>query len=222
MKKYAYWLVAAVLAVAMVAPALADEDEKGDGQKDRKRTRRKVGDGVRQRLAARRGGEGQGDRMFAGLNLTDEQRAKIREIMEEARKKIHDTVLTDEQKKKVEELREKMAEGRGRMDLGLTEEQKKAMQEARNTLREAMKNAKIPEDRKAAAEAHRDAMQKILTEEQMDKIKSMRGAGVRGPEGRRPRGRGDDEEEGAPRGRRGRGEGKGRRPRGGADEEDEL
>ena len=78
-------------------------------------------------------------RQLAGLDLTEEQEKKIREIMQEARKKaaeadkdkrreimqaamkkIHDEVLTDEQRKKAEQRREELRKnrrqrGRGRM-----------------------------------------------------------------------------------------------------------
>jgi len=61
-------------------------------------------------------GEGQGSAgrgMFRSLDLTEEQREAIREIMEEAREKILNEVLTAEQREKLEELRERAPRRQG-------------------------------------------------------------------------------------------------------------
>ncbi len=73
----------------------------------------------------RRWGEGHGsaDRgMFRSLDLTDEQREAIREIMEAAREKISNEVLTAEQRKKLQELREKGSRWQGRQCEGKSSE----------------------------------------------------------------------------------------------------
>jgi len=49
-------------------------------------------------------------RPFMGLELTKEQRAKVREIMKDAMKKIETDVLTDDQRTKLTERRAKMTE----------------------------------------------------------------------------------------------------------------
>ncbi|MCE5279754.1 MAG: Spy/CpxP family protein refolding chaperone [Planctomycetaceae bacterium] len=72
---------------------------------------------------AQRGGQERGDqRGPAGMmpmgpmgvaNLTPEQRQKIRAIMEEAQKKIHDEVLTDEQRAAIEKMKNRLGAREG-------------------------------------------------------------------------------------------------------------
>ncbi|MCE5327133.1 MAG: Spy/CpxP family protein refolding chaperone [Planctomycetaceae bacterium] len=74
--------------------------------------------------SGRRGDERQGGQRGPGgmapmggpmgvANLTPEQRQKIRAIMEEAQKKIHDEVLTDEQRKSIDEMKARFVGGQG-------------------------------------------------------------------------------------------------------------
>lgn len=57
---------------------------------------------IRKEHQAGAAGAGKG---LKALNLTDDQKAKIKAIMQEARQKIHDQVLTDEQRKIVDQRR---------------------------------------------------------------------------------------------------------------------
>jgi Spy/CpxP family protein refolding chaperone len=51
-----------------------------------------------------------------GLKLTEEQKAKIKKIMEDAKKKIMEEVLTDDQRKQLADGKKRMVEGKKKME----------------------------------------------------------------------------------------------------------
>lgn len=74
---------------------------------------------LRRERLEQRGGRGRGSRPepFAELNLTDDQRQQIREIMENARTQSQ-AVLTEEQRQQLETLRQNWGDRRGTGPMG--------------------------------------------------------------------------------------------------------
>lgn len=128
------------------------------------------------------------------LNLTPEQREKVAAL----RKQFHEQfllILTPDQRKQLEDRRSQHAMGadqgkrhghgmRGQMaeHLNLTDDQKAKLKAARNDLRAEMKFARannMAGDQKAAVQAAREkfrtAMEQILTPEQQEQMKTLRG-----------------------------------------------
>lgn len=133
---------------------------------------------------------------FAKLNLTDDQKAKIKEIMQQARKdaqaatdpaekrkihqaaleKVRDTVLTEEQRK---QAKEQFAERHPRLaamgKLDLTDDQKAKIKEI---MEQARKDAQAATDREAKQKIMQDARKKIhdtvLTDDQRKKLEELR------------------------------------------------
>lgn len=151
------------------------------------------------------------------LGLTDEQKAKVREIfkankgdMKAAVEKVKAEVLTEEQAAKFEEMAKRHARHHRRRRagraLGLTDEQRKAMREIMRQTRKDVQAAEGAEAKKAVIEAaHKKILSDVLTsDEQREKFKEMT---ARMRERRRQR-RSDGE------GARGRGSSKGRGRRG--------
>ena len=149
------------------------------------------------------GGKDRGERrqmrgpgeMFAGLNLTDEQKAQVKEIldaahekakaadtpeakrdiMKAAHEKIRNTVLTEEQRKKMDEKRADQAGGgKGPFGAGLMER----LEKLNLTADQKEKVRAILED------AHKKIINEVLTPEQRDQLTENRqhaGQGRRGP-----------------------------------------
>jgi Spy/CpxP family protein refolding chaperone len=140
----------------------------------------------------------QGGGPFAGLNLTDDQRAKIKAIREQEKKDLaaapdkaakmkvrkdarekFKAVLTDEQRKQLAEKfavarRHKMM-GKIADKLGLTDEQKAQI---KTIMQQARKDAQAAPDKAAKVKVMQAAREKIrttvLTEEQRKKAEEMR------------------------------------------------
>ena len=121
--------------------------------------------------------------MFKGLNLTDDQKAKVEEIkkeyapkVKEARQKM-ESILTDEQKKaRAEAAKAARAAGKNR------DEVRKAAQDAAKVTDE--QKAKMAEARKEAGALRKEIREKltaILTPEQKEQLKQLhqRGRGRR-------------------------------------------
>jgi Spy/CpxP family protein refolding chaperone len=126
------------------------------------------------------------------LNLTPEQREKV----EALRKQFHEQflqILTPDQRKQLEDRKGQramggehgMRRGHGMMAerLNLTDDQKAKLQAARGDLRAELKFARannMEGDQKAAVQAAREkfrtAMEQILTPEQREQMKTLRGA----------------------------------------------
>ena len=164
-------------------------------------------------LRARRGPQRRPGASLLGalrrLDLTEEQRGKVKKIMAEAKAKakeaesaedkqkimsaatenIRKDVLTEAQRKKLAELRDKPARGgaRGGMfkGLDLTEEQQKKIDAIRAAGRKKVQEADGREAKRAAQRAMREQVNAVLTEQQREKLKKRVRAGQRGREGRR-------------------------------------
>src|SRR5687767_780677 len=125
------------------------------------------------------------------LNLTDEQKAKIKAIREKSHADIQ-SVLTAEQKTQIQKMKAerkagmegKMKDRSGKMaaELGLTADQKTKMQNMRQEMGAQMKaireNKSMDEAAKKAAaqklkEEHKEKMKTVLTAEQIEKMKMM-------------------------------------------------
>ena len=156
---------------------------------------------------------------FGELNLTDEQKAEIkklheearekmesaktreekREIMENLRKKINNDVLTDEQRAKAKKHFRKMQKGRRDMFLkgiGATDEQKTKIEAIMKKAREEAKDKDPKECRKIMEAAREEIRKNVLTDEQRKKAREMRKQHRRGKDGpgsRRRRRRDDDD-----------------------------
>ncbi len=172
-----------------------------------------IGGGPR---GTRRGGPPM--RLLRALELTDEQKTKVRETMEAAReaarkaepgerrgafeaawKSVVDNVLTDAQRAKLEELKKNAPKRRGPDGgphaLDLTEDQKAQIREIMQDARAKMKDADGREARREIFMAARKQIaDEVLTPEQREKARKFRE--------RRGERRGQD---GPRRGRRGRG-----------------
>ena len=141
-------------------------------------------------------------RALGQVKLTDEQKAKIKKIVDEtqasagkvksakeknelwqkALKTIKSDVLTKEQVKKFEEAMLRMGRRYGRMrlgaDLNLTDDQKAKAKKIRETYRDKIKNAK-PEERWELIKKMRGELESILTDEQKAKAKKHRERNMR-------------------------------------------
>lgn len=174
---------------------------------DGPRTRPARGEGDRPRMREGMGGP------FAGLDLTEEQREKIKDIQAQGRKQAQEAktpedrakvrqetmakvreVLTDEQKEKLDEAMIPMLNRRGPFaQLNLTDEQRAKIREIMTQAQQDASEAKSPEERhKIMAEAM-EKSRDVLTDEQKEKLEEMRKG--RGSESRparpdRPEGRG--------------------------------
>jgi len=167
-----HWIatVAVVFATVLAAGwALAQDDDKRPERGDRDRVRR----GRQARDRMRRPDP------LRGLDLTEDQKKKIADLRKAAAEKIKAineklrkdvaAEFTDEQKKKLEELRKR----RGPPDLGLTDEQKAQGAEIRKAAMAKMKDAE-PEGRRAIWQEMRKDLDKLLTEEQRQKLAESR------------------------------------------------
>jgi periplasmic protein CpxP/Spy len=146
--------------------------------------------------AGRHAGQGP----FAKLNLTDDQKARIKEVLQQARKdaqaatdraekrkiveaareKIRTTVLTEDQRK---QLGERFAANHPRLaamgklakELNLTDDQKAKSKEI---LQQARKDAQAATDKEAKQKIMQDARKKIhdtvLTDDQRKKLEELR------------------------------------------------
>ncbi|MCM8759923.1 MAG: hypothetical protein NC906_09170 [Candidatus Omnitrophica bacterium] len=89
----------------------------------------------------RRGPGEMGLGLYERLNLTEEQKAKIREIQKSRREQLsalqQDTTLSQEQKR--EKMRQIMESTQKQMDEVLTPEQRQQMEKLREEMRERMK-----------------------------------------------------------------------------------
>lgn len=131
---------------------------------------------------------------FAKLSLTDDQKAKAKEIMQQARKdaqvatdkaekrkimqaareKIRDTVLTDAQREQLLEMRHPLLSKMGEK-IGITDQQK---QQIKDIWKQAAKDIQGATDKAAKQKIVRDAMKKIhdtvLTDDQRKKMEELR------------------------------------------------
>jgi len=144
---------------------------------------------------------------FKSLNLTEDQQAKAKEILEQAgkearaimeaaRKKITEEVLTDQQRKQLEQLKkesqakwEEAFLGRFKK-LGLTAEQQKKLDQIMAEARTKAEKAQGPEaKRQVLREVVEEIREKVLTESQREQFKKGPGPWgtarpVAGPRGR--------------------------------------
>ncbi|NLW86874.1 MAG: hypothetical protein GXY38_08370 [Planctomycetes bacterium] len=155
---------------------------------DEPKTRPARGEGDRPRMREGMGGP------FAGLDLTEEQREKIKDIQEEGRKqakeaktpedrakirqetmaKVRD-VLTDEQKEKLDEAMIPMLNRRGPFaQLNLTDEQRAKIREIMSQAQEDASEAKTPEERRKIMADAMEKTRNVLTDEQKEKLAQMR------------------------------------------------
>ena len=157
----------------------------------------------RDKMGDRRGGPG-----GSALDLTDEQKAKLKEINEafkaamakagddrEAKMAAMKKRRADTEAALGAELMKKLRERRGgaRRDpfagLKLTEKQQGELKTIKETFMKAFRAAKTREEKGAAVKARKEAIEKVLTKEQLAQFrKNMQGGAQRGPGGRRPGG----------------------------------
>jgi len=150
--------------------------------------------------------------MLGMLDLTEEQKETITNIVEESRAKLHadiEAVLTDEQIEKLEQLREnaRAVPGRGFPGIGprgpfagpdglppvfdaldLTEEQEALIVEIRENARADAETAETREARRDIMQAAHDEILSVLTEEQIEELEQLCPRvpwGRSGPGGRR-------------------------------------
>ena len=122
--------------------------------------------------------------MLGKLDLTDEQKEVVAQLVEDSRKKLHEdieAVLTDEQLEKLQQLRDHEVK-RPFEALDLTEEQKAAVEEIREKAKTDAEAAETREARQEIRQAAREEILSVLTEEQIAKLEQLREE--------RPRGRG--------------------------------
>lgn len=115
-------------------------------------------------------------RMLGKLDLTDEQKELIQEIVEESRKKLKadiEAVLTDEQLEKLEQLRDDQAK-RPFDALDLTEEQQAAIAEIREKAKADVEAAETREAKQEIMQAAHEEVLSVLTEEQKEKLEQLR------------------------------------------------
>ncbi len=147
----------------------------------------------------RAAGEGPGrgadmlSRILVGeLALTDEQKAKIKAIVENERadgevqrpmgdrhfrlaKQIAEEVLTDDQREFLDAYKAAMIDGAALRHLDLSEEQRKVLRELHQATREAMDNASTAEEMLTVLENARTTVNdEILTAEQVEQLKTSR------------------------------------------------
>jgi len=182
-----HWIVTVAVLFAMALAtgwAFAEDDECPERRKGRDRAKHGRREGGPP--PGRPGGPvGPGGRFrrpdpLRGLDLTEEQKQKIAELRKAAMDKIKAineqlrkdvaAELTDEQNKKLKELRKR----RGPPDLGLTDEQKAEGAKIRKAAMAKMKDAETREERRAIMEQMRKNLDKLLTEEQREKLAKIR------------------------------------------------
>lgn len=141
-------------------------------------------------MRSQRGGrEGRGPGWGKDLNLTDAQKAQMKELRnlsaEERQAKLQQ-ILTPEQLAKVQEHQEQFKERMGErqqrfaQELGLTDAQQQQMKAAFQEMRQSGQGKSREERRQMM----RDKMQSILTPEQFQKLEQMR----KDHDGKRPQG----------------------------------
>jgi Spy/CpxP family protein refolding chaperone len=129
--------------------------------------------------------------LLEGLELTDEQKAKLEVIAKEMRapvteaRKAIDDLLTDEQK----EAR-KAAQSKAKEEGKKPQEAQKAVEEAlKLTEEQKEKMAKLKEKQAEVQKQVRDKVMEVLTPEQQkvveEKMKKTRGAGAKGGKGKK-------------------------------------
>lgn len=177
-------MIAVTLAVVMVASVVVMAE---DGEAKGPRGRRGPGARVRQHRGPR-------------VELTEEQKAEVKKIMEAARakaeeaesreekmkimvaarKQIHDEVLTDEQKAKMKKGGPRGRRGPGFEGLDLTEEQKAKIKEILESAKADAEKAETREEKaKIMRAAHKTIHETVLTEEQRKKAAARRRGGER-------------------------------------------
>jgi len=136
--------------------------------------------------------------MLGMLDLTDEQKEAIANLVKDYRAKLHadiEAVLTDEQKEQLEQLRESTPWGPGRGYLGigprgpfagpdglppalealdLTEEQETLIAEIRDKARTDAAAAETREARRQIMQAAHDEILSVLTDEQIEQLEQWR------------------------------------------------
>ncbi|MHC4562604.1 MAG: hypothetical protein ACYS8X_07520 [Planctomycetota bacterium] len=175
---------------------------------------------VKKLFRPRKGRGHRGPGMFLrGLDLSDEQQAQVKailseaeqqaeaaetpeakkEIMQAARKKIHDEVLTEEQQAKAEAMRKELRHRKGAgmflRGLDLTEEQQAQVKGIMAEAKKKGEAAETPETKKEIMKAARKKVfDEVLTDEQREKAEKRRDARRGGRKGRRGHGGGDSDE----------------------------
>jgi Spy/CpxP family protein refolding chaperone len=121
--------------------------------------------------------------MLGILDLTDEQKETITNLVEESRAKLHadiEAVLMDEQVGKLQQLRDEN-ENRPFAGLDLTEEQKTAIAEIREKARADAEAAETREAGLDIMQAAHDEILAVLTDEQIEKLEQLRASRPYGP-----------------------------------------
>ena len=113
--------------------------------------------------------------MFGMLDLTEEQKETITNLVEQSRAKLHadiEAVLTEEQLAKLQQLRDEN-ENRPFAGLDLTAEQKTAIAEIREKARAEAEAAETREARRDIMQAAHDEILSVLTDEQIDELEQL-------------------------------------------------
>jgi len=121
--------------------------------------------------------------MLGMLDLTDEQKETITNLVEESRAKLRadiEAVLTDEQIGKLQQLRDEN-ENRPFAGLDLTTEQKTVIAEIREKARADAEAAETREARREIMQAAYDEILTVLTDEQIEKLEQLRASRPYGP-----------------------------------------
>lgn len=131
---------------------------------------------------------------LAALNLTEEQKAAVKEItqqamekardaqpeerqaiMREAFEKISKDVLTAEQRERLERMKDRHDFLQAIMSLKLTDEQKKQIQTIREAAKEKLEQAQSPQERQTIMQGVlKEINDTVLTQEQRDQLKKHR------------------------------------------------
>jgi Spy/CpxP family protein refolding chaperone len=117
--------------------------------------------------------------MLGMLDLTEEQKETITNLVEQSRAKLHadiEAVLTDEQLEKIRQLRDEN-ENRPFAGLDLTAEQKTAIAEIREKARADAAAAETRQKRHEIMQAAHDEILSVLTEEQIGKLERFQAGG---------------------------------------------
>ena len=120
--------------------------------------------------------------MFGVLDLTDEQKEVIAQLVEDSREKLRadiEAVLTDEQVEKLQQLHDDGA-NRPFEGLDLTEEQEAAIADIRENARADAEAAETRQARQEIMQAAHDEVLSVLTEEQIEKLEQLRPPAPRG------------------------------------------
>ena len=110
--------------------------------------------------------------MLGVLDLTDEQKEVIAQLVEDSRVKLHadiEAVLTDEQVEKLQQLHDDGA-NRPFEGLDLTEEQEAAITEIREKARANAEAAETREAKREIMQAAHEEVLSVLTDEQIEKL----------------------------------------------------